>query len=350
MSHSSFVKCVIWDLDYTLWDGILLEENKVQLHSGIQMVLETLDNRGILHSIASHNDEKSAIKKLKDLGIMEFFLYPQINYDPKPDQIIRISKALGFKVDNLAFIDDDIFQREQVKAILPDIKIFSNDEYQTISTLPPFNPDNITIDAVNRRRFYQSRIQREESEINFTGSRLRFLESCNLTLYIKRANTDDIDRVSELILRTNQFNANTYRYEKQQVQEWLQKNEYDLIIGELSDCFGKYGTVGVSLIQKTSKPWTINVLLVSCRALGRGVGEGLLTFALNLTHKAGEKSLNALYRKTSYNQAMNFLFISHGFIAKNTIGDETKVFNHDLRNIPAYPSWLKIEISSNLIS
>jgi len=81
------IKCVVWDLDHTLWDGILLENEDVRLHENVAEIIKTLDNRGILQSIASKNDAQTAMKKLEQLGLAEYFLYPQINWNAKSSSV-----------------------------------------------------------------------------------------------------------------------------------------------------------------------------------------------------------------------------------------------------------------------
>ena len=108
------IKCVVWDLDNTVWDGILLEDAEVQLRPHVVHILKTLDERGILYSIASRNDHDSAMHKLEELGIDEYFLYPQINWGSKAASIAQIAKDINIGLDAIAFVDDQPFEREEV--------------------------------------------------------------------------------------------------------------------------------------------------------------------------------------------------------------------------------------------
>src|SRR5689334_8960196 len=109
------VKCLVWDLDHTVWEGILLEDPEVRLRPGVAEVLAELDGRGILHSIASRNDHDLAMAKLKELGLDEYFLYPKVNWGTKSESIAAIAKDLNLGVDAFAFIDDQPFEREEVQ-------------------------------------------------------------------------------------------------------------------------------------------------------------------------------------------------------------------------------------------
>ncbi|MHC4213508.1 MAG: HAD-IIIC family phosphatase [Planctomycetota bacterium] len=94
MKHRQEIKCIVWDLDDTLWDGILLEKDDVALKPGIREVIQTLDGRGVLHSIASRNNHDDAIGKLKEFGLDKYFLYPQINWSVKSASIAKIQTNL----------------------------------------------------------------------------------------------------------------------------------------------------------------------------------------------------------------------------------------------------------------
>ncbi len=105
---------MVWDLDNTVWDGILLEDAEVTLRPHVVQILQTLDERGILHSIASRNDHDVAMAKLKEFGIAEYFLYPQINWNSKAASIAQIAQDLNIGLDAVAFVDDQPFEREEV--------------------------------------------------------------------------------------------------------------------------------------------------------------------------------------------------------------------------------------------
>src|SRR5947199_5602317 len=93
------IKCVVWDLDHTLWDGILLEDGDVSLKPGVVTIIKALDARGILHSIASRNDQTTAEQKLQQFGLYEYFLFPQINWNAKSASLQEIAKELNLGLD-----------------------------------------------------------------------------------------------------------------------------------------------------------------------------------------------------------------------------------------------------------
>src|SRR5215467_10763890 len=132
------IKCVVWDLDNTVWDGILLEDESVTLRPHVVDILKTLDERGILHSIASRNDHNTALAKLQEFGIDEYFLYPQINWNSKASSVGQIAKDINIGIDTLAFIDDQPFEREEVAFSIPDVMCIDAAEMKTLLDRPEF--------------------------------------------------------------------------------------------------------------------------------------------------------------------------------------------------------------------
>src|SRR5512146_720131 len=154
------VKCVVWDLDNTIWDGVLLENDSVSLKPGIPEVLEALDRRGILHSIASRSDRDLAMAKLSEFGIAEYFLYPEIRWDAKSASIRNIQKNLNIGYDTLLFLDDQPFDRDEVASVHREVWCLNSSAYRDILKHPRLNPKYVTGDSALRRRMYLDDIAR----------------------------------------------------------------------------------------------------------------------------------------------------------------------------------------------
>jgi FkbH-like protein len=146
------IKCLVWDLDNTIWCGTLMEGDKCRLKTGIKSVLEGLDQRGILHSIASANDEDLAFSVLERKRISDFFLYPQINWSKKVASLQTIANKLNIGLDTMGFVDDEPYEREQVRQILPLVHIYSAEDYQTFMDRSEFNPKFRTYHQESQRR------------------------------------------------------------------------------------------------------------------------------------------------------------------------------------------------------
>ena len=117
------IKCIVWDLDNTIWDGTLTESKNVKLKHYIKDIIGELDARGILNSIASKNNYGDAVEKLKEFGIYEYFLYPEINWNPKSSSIANIQKNLNIGIDTFMFIDDQQFELDEVKLFMMKLNV-----------------------------------------------------------------------------------------------------------------------------------------------------------------------------------------------------------------------------------
>ena len=131
-------KCVIWDLDNTLWDGILIEDGleKLTLKPGIRDIVLELDRRGILQSVASKNNADDAMRALDHFGLTEFFLYPEISWGPKGDAVRTVAKNLNIGLDTCLFVDDSDFERAQVSSMCPDVEVIDAREYAALLQAP----------------------------------------------------------------------------------------------------------------------------------------------------------------------------------------------------------------------
>ena len=169
MEKPRLIKCVVWDLDNTLWEGVLLESPAVHLRPEVAEVLRTLDERGIVHSIASRNDHVTAMARLTEWGLDEWFLHPQINWGSKVASIRAIAAALGIGLDAIAFVDDDPFERDGVAAALPGVLCLDAAYLGQFTGAAELTPPTISDEARHRRLLYRSDIARSQAEVAFTG-------------------------------------------------------------------------------------------------------------------------------------------------------------------------------------
>lgn len=206
------VKCVVWDLDNTVWDGVLLEDGDVTLRPAVVEVIRTLDERGILHSIASRNDHDAAMAKLTEFGIADYFLHPQIHWGNKSDSIRAVAEAINIGIDTLAFVDDQPFERDEVGFAHAQVLCIDALDAAAIPGLPEMRPRFVTADSRERRHLYRADIRRKHAEDAHQGTDEDFLASLGMRFTIAPAQERDLQRAEELTVRTNQLNATGYTY------------------------------------------------------------------------------------------------------------------------------------------
>jgi methoxymalonate biosynthesis protein len=163
------VKCLVWDLDNTLWRGTLLEDPEVLLPDEIRDVIVALDSRGILQAIASKNDHDLAWNRLEELGLAEYFVHPRIGWGRKSDSVCEIAGQLNFALSTIAFIDDLPSERAEVTFRAPEVRCYPADQARSLPGLPEFSPEVVTVDARRRRQMYQASFRRDAERDSSPG-------------------------------------------------------------------------------------------------------------------------------------------------------------------------------------
>lgn len=343
------IKCVIWDLDNTLWNGICLEDPEVSPREGIREVLGELRGRGIAQSIASKN-EPEALEFVERFGLSEFFVYPHVNWEPKEENIRQIAETLNIGLDAVAFVDDNPFERESVKAVLPEVRTYDSADYRSFPDLPEMQLQYDTPESRARGRMYVDEAVRREREKEYEGRKETFLNSLEMTAFPRLATLDDLRRISELVTRTNQFNSTGIRYSDEEIEAFFSGGGHRFHIVNLVDKFGDYGRCGVALIREEAEAWNIEILLLSCRVAGRGLGTAFLSYLTEKAAEAGCRQVRAKYIKTDRNRQIGLLYKIVGFDKDKARSDETaSVFTYDLKDGPApKPEWIRMDRSSEV--
>lgn len=306
------VKCLVWDLDNTLWRGTLLEDDDVKLPDEIRDVIVALDSRGILQSIASKNDYDLAWLRVEELGIAEYFVHPQIGWGRKSDSVRHIAEQLNFAMDTIAFVDDQAAERAEVGFGAPEVRCYFAEEARSLPGLAEFSPDVVTVDATRRRGMYQASFRRDAEREAFAGPDEDFLRSLELVMAIKRADEQDLSRVEELTLRTSQMNATGVHYSDATLRGLLADPDHEVLTVTLTDRFGPHGAVGVMLLECHPEAWHLKLLATSCRVVSFGAGAVILNWLIDQAHRAGAH-LAADFRPTDRNRMMDIAYRFAGF-------------------------------------
>ncbi|QEP44746.1 HAD-IIIC family phosphatase [Ectothiorhodospiraceae bacterium BW-2] len=343
MAKEHKIKCLVWDLDHTLWHGVLLEDSEVELNLEAVALLKTLDERGILHSIASKNDPAVALAKLKELQLEHYFLYPQIGWGTKSEAISAIAKSINIGLDTIAFIDDQPFEREEVGFVHPQVTLLDAADITRVADMSVMIPRFITDDSRQRRQMYQSDIARKEVEERFDGPQDAFLATLEMVLTIAPAEEGDLKRAEELTQRTNQLNTTAYTYDYDELAHFAASDDHLLLVAGLDDKYGSYGKIGLTLIEKGEGVWTIKLLLMSCRVMSRGVGGVMISYLRNLAREAGVE-LQAEFVENDRNRMMYMTYKFNHF-SELERRDNWVLFENDLSREQAYPAYMRLNLS-----
>ncbi len=337
------VKLLVWDLDHTLWDGILLEDRTVRLRPGAREVLETLDRRGILHSIASRNDHEAAMARLRELGVADYFLYPQIHWGSKAAAIRRILESVNLGADALAFVDDQPFERDEVAHELPEVLVLNPARLAELPGRPELQPRFVTDESAIRRRMYQAEAARKRAEEEHEGPSETFLAALGMRFRIAPAGEEDLKRAEELTVRTHQLNTTGYTYSYEELDGLRRSPDHLLLVASLEDRYGTYGKVGLALVETGAYAWNLKLLLMSCRVMSRGVGTILLNHVLERARDAGVP-LRAEFRPNGRNRQMLVTYKFCGFREVARGADGLLVLEGDPERIQRPPEYVELRI------
>jgi FkbH-like protein len=305
------VKCVVWDLDNTLWDGILVEDGpeKLTLKRGIRQIIEELDRRGILQSVASKNNYDDAMAILKRAQIDEFFLAPQISWLPKSEAIQEIARQLNIGHDSMMFVDDSEFELRQVNAALPGVRTMDAGRFMEIVDLKECEV-TVTAESRGRRQLYRLETQRRGVAAGFNDDYIAFLRHCEIRLNIRPMNEGNLERVHELTQRTNQMNFSGSRYDRNVLKQILVTPYLDTYVLEVEDRFGTYGVVGFCIVD--SRGPLMTDLMFSCRIQSKRVEHAFLAHLIRQYVITTGLDFQAIYRKTSRNAPAGKVFADIG--------------------------------------
>jgi FkbH-like protein len=329
----SQVKCVVWDLDNTLWSGTLVEDGAEQLtlKPGIIDAIRELDRRGILHSIASKNHFDEAMAVLRGKGIEDYFLHPQISWAPKSEAIKAIAKQLNIGIDTLMLVDDSEFELDQVQSVCAGVRVLRADRYLELTAMPECQSP-ATEESANRRKLYQQEAIRESLAQSFGGDYLAFLASCNIEMELDHLSAGNMERVHELTQRTNQMNFSGTRYERKVLEQVAAAPHLDTYVISCRDRFGSYGIVGFSIVD--SREPRMTDLMFSCRVQAKRVEHAFLAYLLKRYTRLGVSDFRANYRKTPRNAPSGRVFSDIGMEEEGVADGVTSLVFHMVGPIP----------------
>ena len=327
------VKCVVWDLDNTLWDGVLVEDGSenLALKPGILDVIQKLDRQGILQSVASKNNFDEAMACLQTKGLADYFLYPQISWNPKGEALKTIARKLNIGIDTLMLVDDSQFELAEVRSACPEVKTLLAHRYLSLPDLPECRGKQ-TKEGAGRRKMYQQEAIRESVAESCGGDYLKFLRECRLEMQIEPVTAANLERVHELTQRTNQMNFSGSRYERALLAEIAATPHLDTYVISCRDRFGSYGIVGFSIVD--SREPRMTDLAFSCRIQSKRVEHAFLVHLLKKYTRRTGREFWANYRKTPRNAPSGQVFADLGMEEAGGQGGVTELVFRSGQAIP----------------
>ena len=350
-------KCIVLDLDNTLWGGVVGEDGLDGIKLGstppgnafveFQKRLLALHQRGIILAINSKNNFDDAMHVIKNHPSMilreDHFASIKINWIDKVSNLKEIATELNIGLDSMVFFDDDPINREFVKMNIPQVHTVDIDDdpamyAQILMQLNEFDLLQITEDDSKRGSMYLEEKNRKNLMESTTLD--DFLKQLEIKTKIKKVDQFSLPRISQLSLKTNQFNLTTKRYQEEDILKFSQDEKILVYGAEVKDKFGDNGITGVYIIKKhNNEEWFIDTFLLSCRVIGRRIEDALMANILKQAKQEGVKRVKAQFIPTQKNHPASNFLPSYGF----TLEGDYWVFS--LENEIKYPE--NMEVTSN---
>lgn len=325
-------KCVVLDLDNTLWGGIVSEDGVRNIEIGelgkghaftdFQIWLKELKKRGILLAVCSKNDEAAAKAPFLEhpqmvLRLDDFAVF-MANWNNKTDNIQSIQKTLNIGMDSLVFVDDNPFERELVRNTFPQMVVpeLPEDPAQYLDFLRGLNLfETAACSAEDAGRTHQYQLEAKRKDVrDACASYDDYLKSLSMTACVCPFDEFHVPRIAQLTNRSNQFNLRTIRYSERDIEGIRSDPQKKGLYVTLKDRFGDYGLVSVIILEKTdAQTFFIDTWLMSCRVLKRGVEDFVMNRLVDLAKDEGVSYLIGEYIATAKNAIVKNFYEQFGF-------------------------------------
>lgn len=341
-------KCLVLDLDNTLWGGVLGEEGIDGIQIGgdypgkaflyFQEALLELSKSGVILTICSKNNEQDVLETWEKNPFLvlkkEHFATYRINWIDKATNIKEMAEELNIGLDSLVFVDDNPTERELIKQLLPMVEVpeFPAQPYELPVFFQQLVNDYFKVYSItdeDRKKTQQykanaSRAQEQRNFVDFTD----FLRSLNIQITIEQANEFNIQRIAQMTQKTNQFNLTTKRYTDADIRKYIQE-DWKIWCLSVADKFGDNGITGCVMINGSE----IDTLLLSCRILGKGIEHAFLKKILSLLQKEGLGEIKASYLPSLKNKQVSDFYDKNGFVLFSEDADGSKHYSINLTDV-----------------
>jgi len=344
-------KCLVLDLDGTLWGGTLAEDGWEGLQVGdtgtgaafaeFQWLVRQIGAQGVMLAICSKNDKNAVVHVLRnrsDMALQEKdFVAIRANWEPKPFNLVDIAKELNISLDSMVLVDDNSFECELVRKMLPEVQVIEVDNEPALHgerLLEDgwFTTVELTDEDLSRNESYRSEAQRRARQCEFLSIE-DYLRDLEMTVRIFRPAEASLPRISQLTQRTNQFNLTGVRMGVEEIRQYVARDDHFVLGVQSSDKFGDSGLVGALLAGIKGELLNIDHFLLSCRVFSRGIESACILALLQYANRTGLRGVRGCYRQTNKNQRFADFYLRHGFGAA---GEQQGVqyYLHDLHESP----------------
>ncbi|MGW4211285.1 HAD-IIIC family phosphatase [Lentzea sp. NPDC004789] len=342
-------KVLAVDLDETTWGGVLGEVGQEGIEvadtyrgeafAAFQAVVKQLASQGVLLAAVSKNDLAPVLEAVRTHPRMtlreEDFVRITADWRPKHDHLAQLAGDLNLGVDSLVFVDDNPFECGLVRHSLPEVAVVQVDTEPALH-VPKLLRDGWfdVVEATEEDRARPARYRDELARTDFLqsfDSLEDYLAELDVWVRFEPATAAEVARVSQMTLRTNQFNLTTVRLQQQDVTALLDGDDTEVLVIESGDRFGDNGIVGAVFLRRDGDAVRIENFLLSCRVFARGIEQACLAEVLRRARAVGATHVIASYRPTAKNHNVADFYPRNGFVPDAT-GTE---FRHDLTAIPA---------------
>ncbi len=350
-------KCIVVDCDNTLWGGVIGEDGLGGIQLGrdfpgsvfrdFQRQLLAWRAQGVFLAVSSKNNEADAWQVFDEHDEMllrrEHLSSYQVNWDPKYLAIQQIAADLNIGTDSVVFVDDNPFEIEQMRSMLPEVTCFQVPE--DLATFPKrlrearwFEQSTITEE--DRQRVFMVAADKSREQLRSTGSEAAYLEALELEVSVFAAMPSHLARVHQLINKTNQFNLSTRRKTLEEVTALSQAEDWLVLCMNAQDRFGKYGLTGVCLVRIDDDVGEIETLLMSCRVLGRGIETAFLSGIASLAADRGVTRLEGDFLETPKNVPAADFYPRHSFSQQT----DTR-WTSAIAGLPGTPGYIRLALT-----
>jgi FkbH-like protein len=343
-------KCLVLDLDNTLWGGVIGDDGMQNLILGrdhplgeafldFQRYVKDLQRRGVILAVCSKNDADNAregfshpdsILKLEDFSAFK------ANWSPKPENIREIASELNIGLDSMVFVDDNPAERALVANQIPEVETpeLGSDVTRFAEILESegyFEAHKVVQDDLNRSAYYNSNTQRSTFQTSFSDYG-EFLASLEMTAEIAPFSPVYLERIAQLINKTNQFNLTTKRFASAEVEAIAQDRNFITLYGRLADRFGDNGLVSVLIGRVVNETLEIDLWLMSCRVLNREMELAMFDAVIEQCNARGIRKIVGTYIPSKKNNVVSDHYLKLGFAPGETSSESFSSFHYVVPN------------------